>query len=262
MTYLRPHNYARVRRNRWIAGVFIAVVVIAGALQFFSPQAFPTFANALVRPFWRVEFAVRSGAFRTPSELLAENESLKRQLDDMRMSQADSSVTLLQAQYEDLLSMFKRASTTPRQYILGAVLARPTAVPYDELILDVGRSDGVASTSHVYSAEKVLIGRVQDVLEHSTKVALYSSPGETYDVSIGPKHVTAVAVGRGGGQYDAEVPHGSGIAVGDFVSDNTLYDRAFGVVVSILNDPSSPFDTVLFAPPMNIYQLRFVLISK
>ncbi|MCX6715777.1 MAG: hypothetical protein NT077_02015 [Candidatus Taylorbacteria bacterium] len=261
MTYLRPHNYARTKRNRLIATVAIGVVVIIGLTQFFAPYFFPTFFTALARPFWREEFALEIGAFRPTSNIIAENESLKMEIADLRMNYSSSSVAILESRYNDLLSMFGRASTSPTQYKLGSVLARPGALPYDELIIDIGQVDGIASTSKVYAAEKVLIGHVKELLAHSAKVILYSSPRETYDVLIGAKQIPARSIGRGGGGYTAEVPHGSLVQVGDIVTDGTLYGRAFGVVVSVLTDPSNPFDTVLFAVPVNIYQIRFVLVD-
>lgn len=258
----RPHNHARARRNRLIAGFAVAVAAAVGLVEFFAPHAFPTFGSALARPFWRERFAVEIGAFRPPSEILAENERLKMEIADLRMNYDGSTAALLESRYQDLLTLFGRASTTPKQYILGSVLARPALMPYDELIIDIGQADGVSTTSQVYAAEKVLIGRIKQLLSHSAKVILYSSPRETYDVLIGPKHIPATAVGRGGGQYKAEVPHGSLVEVGNVVSDAALYGRAFGVVVSIITDPSNPFDTVLFAPPVNISQIRFVLVRR
>jgi len=261
MTYLRQHRREEDKIARILIGTAVFIVLIVSLIQYLAPHIFPALFTAIARPFWREEFAVTSGALRSPSELLAENESLKRQLSFMRTSYASSSVALIESENKDLLSMFGRASTTPKQYLLGAVLAHPAFLSYDELVIDVGEDDGVASTSLVYSGDRVLIGHVVELLSHSAKIILYSSPHESYGVSIGPNRVPATAVGLGGGQYKASVPHGSLVEVGDFVSDSALYDRPFGVVVSVMTDPSNPFDAVSFAPPVNIYQLRFVLVD-
>lgn len=261
MAYFRQHRRPEEKRRRMVVGAVVVIAAIAALIQVIAPQVFPAFASAIARPFWREEFYARSGAFRSPAELLAENESLKRELADLRAGAASSSAALLQSENQDLLAAMGRSTTTPRHFVLGAVLAHPSFVPYDEFVIDVGSADGIASTSRVYTPEKILIGRILDLQGHSAKVALYSSPRETYPVSIGPSHVPATAVGQGGGQYRASVPHGSNIQIGDFVSDKALYDRPFGVVVSVITDPSDPFDTVLLAPPVNIYQTRFVLVS-
>jgi cell shape-determining protein MreC len=129
------------------------------------------------------------------------------------------------------------------------------------LTIDLGQSDGVSSTSLVYAPGNVLVGRVVSVLSHTSEVALLSSPGETYNVFVGENRLPATAVGRGGGQYRAELPHGSAVAAGDFVSDPSLYDGPFGVVVSTIAGPSNPFDEILIAPPVNISGLHWVLLQ-
>ena len=261
MTYLPRHRHPAVRRRRIAIIAAAAVVALIVLVRAVAPSAFPTLFEAAARPFWRIDLAAQSGAFSSNAGLLAENESLRLQLADLQASIASSSVAAVIAQDRELLAAAGRATTSPRRYVLGAVLARPPAVPYDELILDAGADEGVASSSLVYSPEKVLIGQVTGVLPHSATAMLFSSPHETYDVLIGPAHIPATAIGQGGGQYRASVPHGSGIQAGDIVSDSALYDRPFGIVASVVTDPSDPFDTVLFAPPVNIYQLRFVLVD-
>jgi len=261
MTYLRPHNRPQSRRNRLAFGALVAVAVVVALIQLLAPHVFPELFTAMARPFWRIELSLSSGAFRSSDQILAENEQLRQQIAGLELAQASSTISMLQSDNASLLRLLGRATSSPARYILGAVLARPSFVPYDELIIDAGADYGISSTSLVYAEGGVLVGRVFDVLPHTSRISLFSSPGGTYQVLIGPAHVPATAEGQGGGQYKAEVPHGSAVQPGDYVSDNALYDRAFGVVASIATDPSDPFDTVLFAPPVNIYQLRFVLVE-
>ncbi len=261
MTYLRPHNRERIRRNRVIATVIVIIAALVGAIQLIAPHVFPALFTAVARPFWRESFMLASGGLRAPNDILAENEALHRELAELKLGSASSSAALLESENRELLALLGRASTTPKQLSAAAVLAAPGFLPYDQIVIDLGEADGVSSTSAVYAPGRVLVGHVSDALAHSAKVVLYSSPRESYNVIIGPKHVPVTASGRGGGQYSAEVPHGSEIKVGDAVSDPSLYDRAFGVVISVITDPSNPFDTVLFAPPVNINELRFVLVE-
>lgn len=261
MTYLRPRNRERVRRNRAIATAAIAIAAIVGVTQAVSPSFFPVFFTAMARPFWREAFMIGAGGFSSPSSLAAENEALRREIADLRLSMASSTAAILAAQDQDLLAFFNRASTSPRTQRIAAVIARPGLLSSDELIIDLGGDDGVASTSGVYAPGRVFIGKVRELLPHSAKVALFTSPRESYPVLIGPKRVPATAVGRGGGQYRADVPHGSAVAAGDAVSDGSLYDRAFGVVTSVITDPANPFDTVLFAPPVNVSEIRYVMVE-
>ena len=143
-----------------------------------------------------------------------ENESLRRQLDENENRL--SSLRDLQQENSELRQLFSRASSTP--YILAAVLSRPPATKYDELIIDIGDDYRLSTTSMVYASGGVPLGRVRQVLGSTSKVILFTSPGEKYSVFIGATNRTAEAVGKGGGQYEASLPHGSGVKEGDFVN--------------------------------------------
>jgi cell shape-determining protein MreC len=107
----------------------------------------------------------------------------------------------------------------------------------------------------------VLVGKVSSVAGQTSKVTLFSSPGVKYDVEVGSQHFPAIATGRGGGQYQAQLPRDMAIAAGDFVSSPSISAKPFGIVDSVLSDPAEPFLTILFASPVNIYQLRWVLVD-
>ena len=260
MTYLLPHKTAASRRARILVGAAGAAVILIALTLWLAPAFFPGLFMAVARPFWRAEFSMQSGALESPGQLLSESESLKRELSDLRLSIASTSVEATLQENIGLRAMLGRASTTP--VILAAVLSRPPFMPYDELIIDRGSDDGIGSGTLVYSPEMVLIGRVSGLYPQTSAVTLFTSPGQKYNVFIGSSDLPAVAVGRGGGQYQAQIPHGSAIAAGDIVRDPSLDDKEFGIVVSVTADPSDPFDRALFAPPVNVYRLRWVLLGK
>jgi cell shape-determining protein MreC len=246
----------KVRVLGTIAGIIVLSALI---INWRAPHAFSGLMTALARPFWRTSFAIQNGVLKSPEELLKENAELQAELAGLKQNIASSSIGAILSENDELRAMFHRASTTP--YALAAVLARPPFMPYDELIIDLGSVDGVSSTTKVYAPGNVLIGRVAEALSQTSKVSLFSSPGEKYNVLIGASHVPASAIGIGGGQYRAEVPHGTALSVGDAVSDSTLKNGPMGMIISLVTDPANPFDTILFAPGVNIYELRFVLVD-
>lgn len=213
----------------------------------------------------------------SPGSLLAQNESLKLQLAALNAQRQSEQATM--DENSELLSLLGRsdavststaqgASSTALSYmkpisgrILAAVLIRPPAIDYDELIIDVGADRGIALGAKIYAPGGVLIGTTTDVFSQTSKVELFSSPGETYPVLIGSGLIPATAVGRGGGQYEAEVPQAAKVDQGDTVSDSSISDAPFGIVASVLANAADPFETVIFAPPVNIYQLRWVLVA-
>ena len=271
-------------------GILIVVIFI----QIFAPHFLPAIFTTIARPFWRMEFSVASGSLNSPAALLAQNQVLKLQLQEI-MSE-DISADVVRAQNAELMSLFGRVvanpsissgtssatistsslatssdvSTSPTYKmadvvnngrVLAAVLVRPPLAPYDEFVIDAGSNEGIAVGAKVYAPGNILIGNATDVMSESAKVTLLSSPGQNYPVIIGPNHISTIAIGRGGGQYEAQIPQATAVAVGDAVTDTSLSDGVFGKVISVLNNPADPFETVLFAPSINVYQLRFVLVE-
>lgn len=290
--YIRTSKKAGSRNARFISIIVGGVVVVIAIFQFFAPHFIPAVVTTVVRPFWRMEFSVMDGSLESPDALLAENQALQIRIQELTADNA--STDLIKDENSQLLAEFGRkdltltASSTDMiststnlissstnsdlntftnsisplgSRILGAVLVRPPFAPYDELIVDVGSNEGVMLGSPVYAPGNILIGTTTDVLGETSKVSLFSSSGQTYPVLIGANSIPATAVGRGGSQYEAEVPQATQVAQGDSVSDGSLTDGSFGTVTAVLNNPTDPFETVLFSPSVNIYQLRFVLVT-
>ncbi len=210
-----------------------------------------------VQPFWRAEVSISEGSLRSPSSLLMENEALKRQIGQAALDQ--KTVQAVLDENAELKALLGRASTTP--FVLAAVLRRPSPGLFDELVIDAGADQGFEAGDKVYAPGQVLIGSVTRALDSSSIVTLFSSPDQKYEVMIGPHHIPASAIGKGGGQYSASLPRNAGVSEGDFVIAPSLNDKPFGVVASISTDPAEPFETVLFAPPVNVYELRWVLVD-
>lgn len=287
MNYLQTHNRSALRRNRGAlisAAVFVLIIV---AVQFSSPHFLPAIFTTIARPFWRIEFSVISGSLNSPEYLTNQNEELKRQLADaMIRLQTNQSVIDENATLKNLLkrpvssvnpaaasstsisvatSSDSIADLKPSPYTLAAVLKRPPIAAYDELIIDLGQDNGVTVGNLVYAPGNVLIGQVSDTLGQTSKVALLSSPGMTYDVLIrngdGGKSVSAVAHGLGGGQFSVQIPRDVVAKVGDIVTISSINNKTIGVVGAVVIDPAQPFGTILFTSLANVYELRWVFVD-
>ena len=242
---------------RIIIAVCAVIVIVAVALQYFRPGFFPSLASSVAAPFWRAELSIQLGSLLTNSELLSENEYLKRELADLKV--ISQSATTIEAENEELKSMMGRGSTTP--YTLAAVLMKPPLSSYDEILVDIGADHDVAVGDSIFAPGNVLIGKISAVEGQTSKAVLFSSPGQRYEVEVGAKHAPAVAYGRGGGQYQAQLPRDIDVKEGDFVLSPSISAKPFGFVSSVETDPAQPFETVLFASPVNIYELRWVLVD-
>lgn len=255
MTYLEKRKGPRGRNIFSIIATVVLVIVVV--VFSFAPQFFPAIFTSLVSPFWRAEFSIESGSLSSAAALLRENQSLKEEL--AATLAMTNSVEYVEVENSELRSILNKASSTP--VALAAVLKRPPQAAYDELIIDAGRSANLSTTSIVYAAGDIPIGRVAEVLSETSKVILFSSPGQKHDIQIGEGHVPAVAVGRGGGGYVAELPRGIEVKEGDFVLSANIDARPLGKVVSVDTDSAEPFQKILFNSAVNIYNLRWVTVG-
>ncbi len=269
MTYLQTSRRPSQIRNRALLIVALIVFLIFGLIYYIWPNFIPGTITALARPFWRLEFAANGGAFRSQIILMNEIEELKRQLLEGEVRLA--SVSMLEAENLELKNLLGRpidhATSTKGSSVkvnkkLAAVLERPPFIAYDELIIDQGLDAGFVIGDKVYAPGNILIGEIDTVFSKTSKVILFSSPQKQYQVLIGHGRVPATAFGRGGGQYEAQVARDIKISEGDFVDAPSISDRSFGIVSTVISDPTQPFETIIFAPPVNIYQLRWVLVDR
>lgn len=255
MTYLEPRK--KINKSKKLIIVTIIFVLIILLVQTIWPNLLSGIFNAIFRPFWRIEYTINSGSAKSVDSLLFENEMLRNKLGEAEIRL--QSIKLLESENEQLRKSFGRATTSPK--LLSAVLKRPPLFAYDELIIDVGKDYGVSTGTLVYSTSHVLVGMVNNVFDRTSQVLLLSSPGQKYEVIIGPNHEPATAVGKGGGQFEATVPNGAKINEGDVVIDPAMSNRILGTVTAKIFDPAQPFGKILFSLSENIYNMRWVLLD-
>lgn len=272
--YINRENRNRHKGRNLAAAFFGAVIVFAIAVNFFWPHLVSGIFFSVSAPFWRTEFSLGSGSLKSVPALLSENERLKREMESLNFR--IENIRAVEEENRSLKALFANpltgdgpagdivtnmASSSASSRILAPVIMRPTLVPYDELIIDGGEDRGFRPGDKVFTTEDVLIGKISEVLSGTSKVMLYSSPGQVTQVLIGEGNDAATAIGRGGGQYSAELPRAAGVKEGDYVTAPSLYGKPFGIIRGIASDATQPFITVLFAPPVNIYNLRWVLVA-
>jgi hypothetical protein len=281
------------RSNRYTKPLQVTVVVIVVLIfvRLVVPTALDSFFADLFSPLWRIEIIVSGADFSA--------SAARDDLSALAGSQSSiASITLLQQENAELKALLGRAPAEPSgksgtsaigTFVLAAVLKAPPLSAYDSLVIDLGSDENVKVDDRVFalatnpviasiasstlatsspasstSMTEVLtpIGTVSETSANSSKVGLFSSPGMKYSVEIGPDHIPATAIAQGGGMFEAELAQGAHVNIGDTITIPNIETLTFGTVGAIVNDPAEPYMNVLFQEPVNIYQLRWVLVGN
>jgi cell shape-determining protein MreC len=196
---------------------------------------------------------------RSKNDLITENESLKSQILESGADRANYvSVVDENNKMKDILGR----KPEKLNLILSGILAKPNQSPYDTLIIDAGSNQGIKTEDRVFAYGAMPIGYVSEVYVNSSKVILFSNPGEKTDVVISGKDVFLQAIGRGGGNFEIILPR-------DFVLDQNaevdlpgINKYILGTVATITSDPRDSFQKALVVSPVNIQELGLVEVEN
>ncbi len=218
-------------------------------------------------PVWAIKNSISSffvdniSILNSKISLLNENILLK---DQIRVNESKNALyDLIKKENEDLKNILNRNKSN-QKLILSTILVKPFLSPYDTLIIDIGEVDGVSIGNKVLVDGNIFIGYISEVYSNTSKVVLYSSPGEKVKVLIGNNNVEKEAIGLGAGNFKIEMPREGDIKEGDSIVMPSISPNIFGVVEKIDFKEADSFQDVLFKNPVNISELKWaeVLLSN
>ncbi len=252
------HDKLQIRRRNLVLAVFIllgAFVLLYAPVRGAISQTIYTGAPSVWRLGGEVSDTWSSfwGGFAIKRSLVYENNMLKEEVSRMQVNVLDRN--MLEEEVAQLKEALGRVSEDNR--VTANVLVGPRWSLYDTLIIDAGAENGIVTGDRVVYSGAGVIGEITEVYDNASKVKLYSSPGEEQAVVIGALAVPAVAEGRGMGNFEAKVPQGSLVIVGDEVripAGNLI----LGIVGSVEENKVLPFIRVLFRTTFNIAEVRSV----
>lgn len=149
-----------------------------------------------------------------------------------------------------------------RDRIAAGVIGRPTALPYDILLIDKGESEGILKDAPVYATKDTVIGFVAAVYQNSSLVALLSTPSFTSTAYILGPNIYTTAVGIGGGVTRIHVPQGIELNVGDLVVLPSLSKGVYGRISAIDSVPERPEQYGYLTTDLPINSLKIVSIGS
>lgn len=259
-------NYHRsnIRRERRI-GLYILAIAIALLLLYQNKIVIGFFGGVTtgVTPLLEGGKNIREGVgegllsvLSFKASLVAENEGLRNKLVGFQTKLLEND-RLVKENAELKLLLGRKEK---EKLLLANVMAKPDQSPYDTIILDVGNNYDVEVGDKVLVSGSTIIGEIKEVGAKASKAVLLTSYGEESGGTVFGKNISLKLVGRGGGNFIAELPRGVSIERGEQIISDGIFPHTLGIVDSIFSDARSPFQGILVKSPVNVQTLRFVEI--
>ncbi len=247
------------------------------ALKFVVPALLLALLLALIEPFrtplgstlWRATAYLENNGggvggavhavvaqFSSKAGLAEQNALLEQKLAMLEARDADRD-TLYQENIA-LKAQFGRVDAA-RSGILAAIIARPPAVPYDTLVIDIGENLEISRGDFVSAGGGTLIGQITDVYATTARVTLFSSAGNTYQGLLRGT-IPVTVEGEGAGALSAKIPAGIPVSVGDPIRFPDIAANVSEVVAHIDAPQNDSTKTLYLRLPANVFTLPFVEI--
>lgn len=255
MNHHLAKTYRRRRVTAAIAALFIVFIffVQKGLLARMSP-----FFSHMIAPLWRAENFTAdflAQAVTSKSDLYKQNILLRAEI--TKRDQAIAEADAVRKENESLKALMARLRPETHT-VLAAILAKPNVTPYDTLVIDRGSADGIHIDNRVFAAGDVLIGTIESVDAHTSKVLMYSTPGNISQVIYGDTGKYFNARGAGNGAMEVDVSREVDVKVGDMFFYPGLDNTVVGIVRKVDFDPRDSFKNVILKSPVNIQEERWV----
>lgn len=243
MTTISPN---RKRRGTFGTGVAAGVVILCILLAV-------VLRSQLSSLFWRVAAPILSLRNSLGS---TEVSVLQGELASTTAALADRNS--LYAQNLQLKQLLGRSVVN--HTVLAAVLERPPEIPYDTLMIDIGKQNGVAVGNLVFAGGNTVVGTVSEVYDTTARVTLLSAPGESYDALLGGS-VPITLVGQGVGSMSGEVPANTTVTVGEPITLPGMLSAFAGSVSYIQQESDLSFITLYVQLPVDLFSLQYVEVQ-
>lgn len=255
------------RRNKKLRNTFFVIFIFILVLYFNKPlgKTLGGFATTVFKPVLVAgnnmsERLHNFGSyFVSKNILLKENDTLKEENLSLRGELAN--YQSIDNENKSLKELLGRLGEN-HSYILATILAKPNTTLFDTLLLDVGADQNVSVGDIVFAYGNIPLGKISEVYTHTSKVTLFTNPGEKTNAVISSTNTYIDLIGRGGGNFEIILPREVTLSEGENVLLPDLNNYLIAKVVSTISDSRDSYQKALLTSPVNIQQLKFVQIRK
>lgn len=138
----------------------------------------------------------------------------------------------------------------------------------DSLIVNKGKKDGVVEGNTVITPQKVLVGRIGEVMDNFSKIILISNKDSSFDAKITNSDAYGVVKGKGRSEAWLElIPKEKEVKIGDIVLTSPLggifpKDILVGEIIEVQKSDVEPFQTAKIELSAKIQDLATVFIIQ
>lgn len=227
-------------------------------------------ATMVSRPVWLMRDLSASvwqkvdSLFSNKSQLLAENQELKRELANAQAQILDKqNLTTENKSLREALG--QRSSGNPSLLTARLLMGWQTG-PFDVFNLDLGRDNStrlIEIGDPVLLAGNIWLGQVVGVFSRTSKIKLLSLPGEMTPVVLGPDRIPVTLKGRGGGNFITTLPRGVKVSKGDLAfASGPDRDWLVAVVGSVQLDSTGATQKIFLTQPVKVSNLKYVELGS
>ncbi len=258
-------NINRRKNKKFIlSGALVALILIVVIFGDFSFGIINKPIMYIVRPFFGTKnvfghwWQNLKTEFNEKKSLQEENEMLREKI--MQMETKITRSEILEKENVILKNTF--SAEEKQNFLLASIIFRPPMTPYDILIIDSGSDSGIKEGMQVSAFGNVLLGYVADLFSDTSKIKLISSFGEETNVILESSGIPAIAIGRGGENFEIMLPRAVKVDVGERIITLGKRPMLIGIVEKIEHQEADPFQKLIFRLPINIQYLSHVFLLK
>jgi cell shape-determining protein MreC len=231
-------------------------------LFFFVPRIISFFSASVLLPVYTFEQWIKNSTDALP-QFFRDRNALLNELNEYKYAESAKSgdaltIARLIDENEELRSLLN-AKASPR--IAAGVIGRPSALPYDVLLLDQGSAQGVVEGAPVFIGKDIVIGFIKKVFNNTSLVVLVTSPSFVSTVYVAGPNIYTTAVGVGGGQLKIGVPQGIALEIGNTVILPGIDSGVYGTVTHVQSVPSEPEQYAYVSTDVPLRSLHLVSVG-
>ena len=248
-----------IRRSVLVVGTLF----VAWLLFLLIPLVFRGIVATLWYPFDVVRVWVAESGSSLP-QYLRDRSELVAQIEELQMTAAttrgdESTIKKLQIENDAFRT---ELGAVPEERLLARVVARPNQLPYDMLMLDRGRDNGVVENAPVFLGKDQVIGFVSTVHAKTSLVTLLTSPGFAASAYVFGPNIYTRTEGMGGGVLRVRIPQGILLQPHNLVMLPAIDSGVYGEVAYVEAAPSQPEQYGYVRTSIPLQSLYYVSIGR